>query len=355
MVHGSKAWPQTIRLEDIDGSNGFEVLHDKKEMLQSEFLTTGDFNGDNIEDLAISNPFYDSSDKMGAGAVWVVFGGASRSSSTLNVSSLDGSNGFVMVGDTGARGIGASLNSGDFNGDGITDLVMGSFGATVSGGKVYMVYGRREPFEASYVLDSKVLNGTNNGVVLESSGELQVFFVRVGDYNRDGIADMILFSSFMNEIVVMFGSTNISSPYRIDYINGTNGFRVTIRDTQNYIMVYPVAQQIDSDFDGDGCLDILSDWVIKGAEFTKLNVRRILLKTPRAQKKGDDRSPSGILIVGICIVITITIVLAVIMILKKQRSTIRTERKNTKNDEIPVPRFLDEANPKGLIHVGKAA
>ena len=351
VIHGSKAWPQTIRLEVIDGSNGFEVLHDKKEMLRSEFLTTGDFNGDNIEDLAISNPFYDSSHKMGAGAVWVVFGGASRSSSTLNVSSLDGSNGFMMIGDTGARGIGASLGKGDFNGDGITDLVMGSFGATVSGGKVYMVYGRREPFEASYVLDSEVLNGTNNGVVLESSGELQVVFIRVGDYNRDGIADMILFSSYMEEIDIVYGRSHFDSTFNISAsteANSSSSFKVHAKEPFVDCAMIPLTRTFDVDFNGDDYLDLLFDWVRLSHDTAGFsNVYRILYvghgreietKTRIEMSTEVDADNKIVVVTGIGIA-----TLFILLILVKVALLIK--KKTNKKSDIRPSRFVEEAQP----------
>jgi hypothetical protein len=74
----------------------------------------------------------------------VVFGSSSFGSS-LDLSSLNGSNGFVIngidLGDYSGRSV---SNAGDVNGDGIDDLIIGAYGADPNGnysGESYVVYG----------------------------------------------------------------------------------------------------------------------------------------------------------------------------------------------------------------------
>ncbi|MFI4963613.1 MAG: integrin alpha, partial [Legionellales bacterium] len=85
--------------------------------------------------------------------------------------------------------MGCSISSGDINGDGIADLLMGSYGAPVGTrkGLSYVVYGSRIPFPATFNLAS--LNGTNGFVVngIDGGGYLGCS-ISSGDINGDGIS-----------------------------------------------------------------------------------------------------------------------------------------------------------------------
>ncbi|MEQ9000487.1 MAG: integrin alpha [Coleofasciculus sp. B1-GNL1-01] len=72
----------------------------------------------------------------------------------LNLSELDGSNGFVINGIDQRDRSGRSVSgAGDINGDGIDDLIIGAFGADPNGnlaaGETYVVFGHSEGFKAS--------------------------------------------------------------------------------------------------------------------------------------------------------------------------------------------------------------
>src|SRR5262249_2362349 len=81
----------------------------------------------------------------------------------IQLSSLNGSNGFPINGEQPGNLSGSSVsNAGDINGDGFDDLVIGAYGADPSGnssGAVYVVFGKASGFSANLELSS--LNGTN--------------------------------------------------------------------------------------------------------------------------------------------------------------------------------------------------
>jgi len=80
---------------------------------------------------------------------------AAASGQDIQVSLLDGTNGLVIYGrDSGDRS-GYSVSSGDFNGDGYSDLLIGAFGADGSSnsasdaGETYVVFGKPSGWTAS--------------------------------------------------------------------------------------------------------------------------------------------------------------------------------------------------------------
>ena len=58
----------------------------------------GDVNGDGIDDLIIGAPWADPDGRNGAGENYVVFGSAAGYGASLGLASLDGANGFHLVG-----------------------------------------------------------------------------------------------------------------------------------------------------------------------------------------------------------------------------------------------------------------
>ena len=101
-------------------------------------------NGDGFDDLIIG------AKGVGAyanGASYVVFGKAQGFSANLNLSTLNGTNGFKISG-AAAPGdsFGISVSAaGDVNGDGFDDLIIGAFLANPNGadsGASYVVFGK---------------------------------------------------------------------------------------------------------------------------------------------------------------------------------------------------------------------
>ncbi|MDX1619097.1 MAG: FG-GAP repeat protein, partial [Balneolaceae bacterium] len=115
---------------------------------------------------------------------------ALQAQTSIELSSLNGANGFLSTGESGNSGL--ALSAGDFNNDGIEDLVIGAFGASTNDGKTYIVFGQSGGFSAS--IDLSNLNGTNgyilNGVDTEADNSGRA--VATGDINGDGIDDVII-------------------------------------------------------------------------------------------------------------------------------------------------------------------
>eukprot|EP00727_Mastigamoeba_balamuthi_P002546 m51a1_g12289 hypothetical protein (1067) ;mRNA; r:304245-307841 len=149
-------------LSQLSGQNGFQVT--AQSFAGSDLgtsLASVDINGDGIADLAIGAP------GSGAGLVFVLFGsGSNANQSSMDVSSLDGKNGFVIQGEAEGDRLGWSLSSaGDFNGDNVTDLVIGCMGTGASTARAYIVFGSSHPWPA--VIDLRLLSSTGGGTRVE--------------------------------------------------------------------------------------------------------------------------------------------------------------------------------------------
>ena len=138
----------SINLSSLSGSNGFrldgEVAHDYS---GSSVSNAGDVNGDGFDDLIVGAKGADPNG-TDSGSSYVVFGQASGFSATMNLSSLDGSNGLRLDGEAAYDYSGQSVSTaGDVNGDGFDDLIVGASRADSNGtdsGSSYVVFGRSD-------------------------------------------------------------------------------------------------------------------------------------------------------------------------------------------------------------------
>ena len=146
-----------FNLSTLNGTNGF-ILNGIAAGDHSgiSVSSAGDINGDGIDDLIIGANYADPNGSY-SGQSYVVFGKSTGWGATLELSTLNGTNGFILNGIAAFDLSGNPVSSaGDVNGDGIDDLIIGAFGADPNGsysGQSNVVFGNR-----AAGLD---LNGTN--------------------------------------------------------------------------------------------------------------------------------------------------------------------------------------------------
>ncbi|TXI16784.1 MAG: hypothetical protein E6Q62_10785 [Nitrosomonas sp.] len=215
-----------ISLADLNGNNGFRV--DGSGYSISE---AGDINGDGFDDVIIGSPFAKSLNGVPSGASFVIFGKASGFDASIDLSGLDGGNGFRMDGITFLEHCGSSVsNAGDVNGDGYDDLIIGAPSADSNGflsGFTYVVFGKASGFDA--VMDLSTLDG-NNGFRVDGGAawdRLGYSVGSAGDFNGDGYDDVIIGASGASTSYVVFGKeSGFEAAMDISTLNGNNGLRL---------------------------------------------------------------------------------------------------------------------------------
>ena len=116
-----------VEVSELDGSNGFAIRGiDEFDNAGFSVSGVGDFNDDGVADLIVGAAGADPNGVLSAGESYVVFGGTNvGSGGVIELSLIDGSNGFVINGIDQLSFSGASVSdAGDVNGDGVADLIL---------------------------------------------------------------------------------------------------------------------------------------------------------------------------------------------------------------------------------------
>ncbi len=158
-------------------------------------VASGDVNGDGFDDLILGAYTGDSTgnSRSDAGEVYLIYG---KSSQWVDTDLFTPPSGVARFwGADGGDNLGSSVASGDVNGDGFDDLILGAYAGDSTGnsrpdaGEVYLIYGKSTPWTDTDLLapPSGVARfwGADGGDDLGSS-------VASGDVNGDGFDDLIL-------------------------------------------------------------------------------------------------------------------------------------------------------------------
>ncbi len=196
VVFGRASGIASIDLSTLNGSTGFKLSGGTaRDYSGRSVASAGDVNGDGFDDLIVGASEADPNG-IASGASFVVFGKASGFAANLNLSTLNGSNGFKLSGAAARDYCGFSVaTAGDVNGDGYADLIVGATGADASdpgSGVSYVVFGKASGFAAN--IDLSALNGSAGFALWgEAANDLAGRAVAsAGDVNGDGYDDLIV-------------------------------------------------------------------------------------------------------------------------------------------------------------------
>ena len=224
----------------------------------------GDVNGDGFDDVMVS-AIYNDDNGHSAGATYVVFGKASGLG-TVNLSTLDSSQGFKILGEHATDYSGYSIAAaGDINGDGFADIIVGAHEndrpGNADAGAAYVVFGHAGGFGT---IDLGTLTAAQGfkiqGAVTSDLAGIAV--AGVGDVNGDGIDDFVVTADRddagaqdAGAAYVIFGHTGGFSPIDLATpLTPSQGFKI-IGDARFDYAGRSVSAA--GDVNGDGFADII--------------------------------------------------------------------------------------------------
>ncbi len=198
VVYG-KTSTSAINLSAVAAGNGGFVINGQGPYDESgtSVANAGDVNGDGLADLVIGAPQPTGSN---SGRSYVVFG-QTGTPGAINLSAVaGGTGGFAIVGQQGYDRAGYSVASaGDFNGDGLADLIIGAplvdavpgTNQANDAGRTYVVFGQTG---SATIYLSAVAAGQGGFVLSGVTGGDQVgsSVASAGDINGDGLNDLIV-------------------------------------------------------------------------------------------------------------------------------------------------------------------
>jgi len=260
-------FPAAIGLASLDGNNGFKISGVAATDFAGGSVASGDFNGDGFADLIIGARYADPNGSY-SGASYVVFGKAAGFGSNINLSSLNGSNGFKLSGAAANDFAGGSVASaGDLNGDGFDDLIIGARSADPNGvtnsGASYVVFGKAAGFGSNINLSN--LDGSNgfrlSGAAARDYAGYSV--ASAGDVNGDGCDDLIVGATGVYNLLgrrsgasyVVFGkATGFGANIDLSSLDASSGFRIS-----GLLSIDQTGWSVASagDVNGDGFADLV--------------------------------------------------------------------------------------------------
>ncbi len=154
-------------------------------------LASGDFNGDGLDDVLVGAPLADGPDdeRENSGEAYVLFGTPSPTAQ-FDLAAMPA--GLTVLGERAGNNLGFTVASGDVNGDGLDDVLVGARFAglqeKMAAGKAYVIFGRpglTGTVDTAAEQQDITIIGTDDGDFLAIA-------LASGDVNGDGTADLIL-------------------------------------------------------------------------------------------------------------------------------------------------------------------
>ncbi|MEQ9640074.1 MAG: calcium-binding protein [Alphaproteobacteria bacterium] len=249
-----------------------------KRILSSGNLVNGvgDINGDGLDDVGFSVLSPNAS-----GSLFIAFG----SDDPNVIPNRIGPDGGLLIEASKRIGIDyvaySFSGAGDFNGDGIDDLLVPHLYAHSDDDFVGVIFGSADGLPSSIDLDNLGSQGLR-------INERAVSVDGIGDFNGDGIDDII--GSAVGEAFVVFGEQGTTADVDVENL-GTRGIRITPADASSAYLEAAAA----GDFNGDGYADV----VVSNRSYDGVGAVYLLFGSPDPSDIAlDDLGTAGIRISG---------------------------------------------------------
>ena len=223
-----------VELSDIEAGTGGFVINGAStdDQVGQGAVSAGDVNGDGVVDVIIGAVF-DDPNGADSGAAFVVFGKSTTTAVELSDVSA-GTGGFVINGAAVGDFAGVTVDGGgDINGDGLTDLIVGSSRGDPNGsnsGTTAVVFGKATTTKVEI---SDITAGTGGFIVngVSAADQAGIAVASTGDVNGDGLADLII-GGYLEDnngtnsgsAFVVFGKATTTTVELSDVEAGTGGF-----------------------------------------------------------------------------------------------------------------------------------
>lgn len=283
----------------VTGSEGFSRL--------STDVDLGDLNGDGMTDLLVSSPFAGrepgtppGSDRTGVGEIYVIFGTGETLTGEYNIAA--DAYDLLLSGDTEFAQFGATFAVGDFNGDGIDDVVTGAHRTAAangrpSGGAAYVFFGNEDISGRISIQDGQQAIS----IVGAGPGSALGFPVSAGDFNGDGTDDLAIGAQ-----AETLGALVTAGTVRIFFGGGlTSTIDVSTDEADVTIATYeagglfPGAMET-GDLTGDGVTDLVLSATLSGSSYSRTSGGLVYMIAGSAELDGtiDLREPPTIPFLG---------------------------------------------------------
>jgi Ca2+-binding RTX toxin-like protein len=257
VVFGSHS-THPVRLEEL-GGRGFQIRgalnrtpsNGQVSDVFAQATGIGDINGDRLADIAIRSPLESPAGRPGAGVIYVVLG--RRSTGAVDVHNL-GSGGFRVEGADADHRIGElGVSGGDVNGDGRSDLIIGSSDASFIPylQSAYVLFGGTGTVPVNLAnLDARGFQ--IDGVI----GAGRASAAAVGDMNGDGRSEVAVGPGPGERAYVVFGRSE-SSPIDVRRVENA-GFVIRAKRKPPPEQIFRLSGVAAAgDVNGDGRADVL--------------------------------------------------------------------------------------------------
>lgn len=182
---------EAINPASLNGANGFRLATGTNLDNVGEFVApAGDVNGDKIADFIVTAP-----DANTNGLTFVVFGrNTARDgnfAADVSLSNLDGIDGFTIQGNDDSFNAGTpSASAGDFNGDGLSDIIVAvpenTVGADDYSGQAFIIFGPRPEIMVSNIIAdptllgaTEIVDGSSANLGVQNVGQTRTYAVEI--------------------------------------------------------------------------------------------------------------------------------------------------------------------------------